>query len=127
MNSRWYEKRLSAALIGGGCLFYLTRHTKLLQFGYTLFILKVEFMTVTIAKWGNSVGVRIPSLVLKTAGFSIGDRVQTQVQPDRSIIIRAVAPARKKVNIMDMIDTITPETLPNFAEFNDQPVGREVW
>jgi antitoxin component of MazEF toxin-antitoxin module len=84
-------------------------------------------MTVTIAKWGNSVGVRIPSLVLKTAGFAVGDRVQTQVQPDRSILIRAVTPSRTKINIMAMIDKITPETLPDFSELNDQPVGKEIW
>jgi antitoxin component of MazEF toxin-antitoxin module len=84
-------------------------------------------MTVAIAKWGNSVGVRLPSSTLKTAGYAIGDRFHAELMADRAIILRPVLPTRKRVDIFAMIESITPDTLPNFTELDAVPVGREVW
>ncbi|MDR0274290.1 MAG: AbrB/MazE/SpoVT family DNA-binding domain-containing protein [Burkholderiaceae bacterium] len=80
---------------------------------------------ITIARWGNSAGMRIPSVVLRQAGLKVGDRVQTEVQGEGAIVIR-VAP-RKAVDIAAMIARITPDTLPDAHELDDAPVGREVW
>jgi antitoxin MazE len=82
-------------------------------------------MTITIAKWGNSVGMRIPSLTLKKTGFRIGDHVEAEVQADRSLVIRAIPKSR--VDIFAMIDAITPESLPDARELDAVPSGREVW
>jgi antitoxin MazE len=84
-------------------------------------------MTTTISKWGNSVGIRIPSATLKSAGLSLGDQVNAEVQPDRSILLRAVERPRAKIDINALIAKITPESLPNFEELDSAPVGKEIW
>ena len=87
-------------------------------------------MSITIAKWGNSAGIRIPSLILKTAGLSLGDLVHAEITPDRAILIRAVEPpARKKppIDIHAMLALVTPENLPDVSMFETTPRGTEVW
>lgn len=82
-------------------------------------------MSITIAKWGNSVGMRIPSMTLKKAGFRVGDHVEAEVQADKTLIIRGVP--KPRIDIFAMIDAITPESLPDVSLFETTPVGREVW
>ncbi len=86
-------------------------------------------MSIAITKWGNSAGIRIPSVILKTAGLSLGNYVHAEVMPDRAIIIRAVDPPKKKVkvDIHALIAGITPENLPDVSMFETTPVGTEVW
>jgi antitoxin MazE len=83
-------------------------------------------MATTISKWGNSVGIRTPSSTLKSAGLSLGDQVNAEVQPDRSILLRAVELPREKIDINALIAKITPESLPNFEELDSAPVGKEI-
>ena len=86
-------------------------------------------MSITVAKCGNSAGIRIPSIILKSAGLSLGDFVHAEVTPERTIIIRAVEPARKKskVDIHALIAGITPANLPDVSMFETAPIGTEVW
>jgi antitoxin MazE len=84
-------------------------------------------MTTTISKWGNSVGIRIPSSTLKSAGFTLGDKVNAEVQGNRAILLRAVERTRSKVDINALIARITPDSLPDVREFETIPVGKEVW
>jgi antitoxin ChpS len=83
-------------------------------------------MTITVAKWGNSAGVRIPANTLKLAGLSVGDKVRAEVQPDRSIVLRPHQ-ERPAIDVFAMIDKITPDTLPDFAQLDEKPVGKEIW
>ncbi len=82
-------------------------------------------MSITIAKWGNSVGMRIPSVTLKKAGLRVGDHVEAEVQADKTLLIRGVP--KKRIDILALINAITPESLPDVREFETAPVGREVW
>ena len=86
-------------------------------------------MPITVTKWGNSAGIRIPSLILKTAGLSPGDFVDAEVTPERTIIIRAVTPPKpkNKVDIGEMLARITPENLPDVSKFETTPIGNEIW
>ena len=63
-------------------------------------------MPVTIARWGNSIGVRIPADVLRKPGRA------------RAETIAAVSA---------MIASIKPSALPGAAQLDDAPAGREVW
>ena len=83
-------------------------------------------MGIIIAKWGNGLGLRIPALTLEKAGLRVGDRVDAEVQWDRAILIQA-AQGRRSVNIVAMIEKITPASLPDAAEIDARPVGREAW
>ena len=43
-------------------------------------------MNLRIAKWGNSLALRIPSAVARQLGLHDGDTVRTQVTADKSTI-----------------------------------------
>ena len=114
--------------------YYLqVRNTQLAtpQYRYTIDIRITIFirMPITVTKWGNSAGIRIPSLILKTAGLSPGDFVDAEVTPERTIIIRAVTPpkSKNKVDIGEMLARITPENLPDVSKFETTPIGNEIW
>jgi antitoxin MazE len=45
--------------------------------------------TLTVQKWGNSLAVRIPSAVAKSAGFKLGQPVRVSAQ-DSKVLVTAV-------------------------------------
>ncbi len=77
-------------------------------------------MTVTIARWGNSLGVRIPKSVLQTAHLSEGDRVDVEGRDGEVLVKR-----RANVSLRELLDQITSDNLhgEQFAEL----VGNERW
>ena len=88
-------------------------------------------MAATIARWGNGAGVRIPAEALRKSGLKVGDLVEAEARPDHSIVIRAVKPHRTRAvtlaKVAAMIASIELSTLPDAAQFDDAPVGGEVW
>ncbi len=88
-------------------------------------------MPATIARWGNSTGVRIPADALRKSGLKVGDLVEAHARPDRSIVIRSVKPQRSRaetvVRVAAMIASIRPSTLPDATKIDGAPAGREVW
>ncbi len=86
-------------------------------------------MSITVTKWGNSAGIRIPSIILKTAGLAPGDLVHAEVTPEHAIIIRAIKPLQKKtkIDIKAMVASITPGNLPDVSMFETTPIGTEIW
>ena len=45
-------------------------------------------MIATVSKWGNSLGIRVPSDIIVATGINEGDKVEISGRPDGSIIIR---------------------------------------
>ena len=45
-------------------------------------------MIATVSKWGNSLGIRVPSDITAATGISEGDKVEITSRSDGSIIIR---------------------------------------
>ena len=88
-------------------------------------------MPATIARWGNSTGVRIPADVLRKSGLKAGDLVEAEARPNNAILIRAVNPSRTRSEtiaaVSAMIASIKPSALPDAAQLDDGPVGREAW
>lgn len=88
-------------------------------------------MPATIARWGNSAGVRIPADVLRKSGLKAGDLVEAVARPNNVIVIRAVKPARTRAEAISavsaMIASIKPSMLPDAAQLDDAPAGHEVW
>jgi len=74
-----------------------------------------------VARWGNSLGVRIPQEVAKLLKLKDGESVQVQGKGD-SITIRRAKP-RKKWTEAELLKGITPDMLPR--ESWPEPVGRE--
>ena len=77
-------------------------------------------MRTEIARWGNSLAVRLPKQVLEQAGLSEGVPVEMVVESG-TVVIR---PARARYDIDKLIAGITPENLPE--SFDDAPMGREL-
>jgi antitoxin MazE len=80
-------------------------------------------MIAKIAKWGNSVGVRIPKALLEVVGLSDNDNVEI-VAEDKMLIIK---PARERLTIDKLFEGWTGES-PEPYDWGelDAPVGREL-
>jgi len=63
-------------------------------------------MKATIQKWGNSLGVRIPSHMAKDLSLESGSSVEILEEQDRIVI----QPSNKR-NLKDIIDLITDENI----------------
>jgi antitoxin MazE len=61
-------------------------------------------MQVQVARWGNSLGVRIPKDVALRAGLREGSRVDLEAEGDRIII----SPARPRYVLTDLLQGMTP-------------------
>lgn len=77
-------------------------------------------MQTKVAKWGNSLGVRIPQWVAEKAEINDGSIVEISFKDD-AIIIK-----KKKLSLEEMLNEITDENLHD--EIDTGPVvGREIW
>lgn len=78
-------------------------------------------MVVTISKWGNSLGVRIPKDALEQANLGEGDVVD--VISEHGCI--ALKPHDAELTLEQLIDMITPDNI--HAEAFSHVVGVESW
>src|SRR5947209_20555760 len=72
-------------------------------------------MQVQVARWGNSLGLRIPKDIARQAGLREGARVDVEAQGDRIII----SPAGPRYVLAELLGAITPEA--NRAAFDWRP------
>lgn len=54
---------------------------------------KPKAATLTVQQWGNSLAVRIPSTVAKSAGFKLGQQVEVSAQ-DAKVTVTAIGEAK---------------------------------
>ena len=76
-------------------------------------------MSVTLQKWGNSVGVRLPKPILQQVGLAEGSRVDVVVEGDHLVI------RRQRLKLADLLAQCRPENRPEAIDFGP-PVGREI-
>jgi antitoxin MazE len=76
-------------------------------------------MAVTLQKWGNSVGVRLPKPMMEQIGLKEGAQVDVQVEGDHLVI------RRSKLKLADLLAQCKPENRPDPIDFGP-PVGREI-
>jgi antitoxin MazE len=75
-------------------------------------------MRTTVRKWGNSLGVRIPSGVAADAHLEEGAEVDITVR-DGELVIAPV------LSLAELVARITPDNLPELVD--DVPRGGELW
>ncbi len=76
-------------------------------------------MRVNIAKWGNSLGLRIPSALAHKAGIQEGTPVEISLK-DHQIIIT------KSYSLESLLEQVTPENIHKEIEMG--PIhGKETW
>ncbi len=79
-------------------------------------------MTTQIAKWGNSLGLRLPKSVAQEARVDEGDKVDVSVR-NGAIVIR---PSRRTYSLGELVSKVTPKN--RHAETDwAKPAGREAW
>jgi antitoxin MazE len=57
-----------------------------------------------VAKWGNSLAVRIPQAIVRAAGLTEGDRLSLDLAGDGSIVLRS---SRRKYSLEELVERIT--------------------
>jgi len=77
-------------------------------------------MRTQIARWGNSLAVRLPRQVTESAGLGEGTMVDIDVVDG---VVR-VSTARPVYRLADLLAQVTPENLPE--SFDDPPQGKEL-
>lgn len=78
-------------------------------------------MQVSISRWGNSLGLRIPKDIAGRVGLSEGDRVEIEAKGDQII----VSLPRPRYRLEDLLVGITPEAMHEAFDWGPD-VGREI-
>jgi antitoxin MazE len=80
-------------------------------------------MSVTLKRWGNSIGLRLPKPMLEQLGLKEGSRVDVAIEDGRLVI----EPLRhKRLTMAELLEGISPDDRPELLDWGP-PVGREVW
>lgn len=80
-------------------------------------------MEIKLQKWGNSLGVRVPSNIVKSMNIKINDILDIK-EEDSKIIISV--PKKKKISLYEEFKKYNGKNLAK--EFTwDESVGKEIW
>jgi len=74
-----------------------------------------------VAKWGNSLAVRIPRAIVREARLSEGDRLSLDLSGDGSIVLRS---RRRKYSLDELVAGITPANRHGETDWGP-PQGKE--
>ncbi len=77
-------------------------------------------MLASIARWGNSLAVRVPREALRSAGLREGAALDLTVE-DGAIVLRP-----RRFDIKDLVAAMAEVEAPPMI-FDDAPRGSEVW
>jgi antitoxin MazE len=85
--------------------------------------MEIQAMVTTVAKWGNSLAVRIPQNLAKEIQLAEGAEIDLAVV-DGTLVMKPRS--RKRYSLDELIKGITPENL--HAEIDSGiAIGNEVW
>ncbi len=62
--------------------------------------------TLTLQQWGNSLAVRIPAAVARSARFKVGQPVEVSAE-DASVVVRAIG--EPKLTLAQKLEIFDPE------------------
>lgn len=79
-------------------------------------------MRTRIAKWGNSLAMRIPKPFTADAGLADGDEVEITLEGGRIVI----TPVGRDYGLGELIDRITADNRHDETDWG-RPVGNERW
>lgn len=79
-------------------------------------------MTTQLARWGNSLALRIPKSVADQANVAEGDRVEVSVE-DHAIVVR---PAQPRYSLKDLVERITARNRHRETDWGGSE-GNESW
>jgi len=79
--------------------------------------------TTQLAKWGNSLAVRIPKAVAEDAQLREGQPVTVTVAREGGLVIKS---ARRKHRLSELVSRITAKNRHEESDWGE-PQGRETW
>jgi len=80
-------------------------------------------MAITVLKWGNSLGIKIPKKLSEEIGIQEGDRVNMSTSNGQIIIVKTTRPT-----LAELCAQITDEQREGNRElFHGPPMGSEIW
>jgi antitoxin MazE len=79
--------------------------------------------TTQVAKWGNSLALRIPKSVAQDAQLQEGDPVTVTVASHGNLVVKA---ARRKYNGKHLVSLINAKNRHGETEWGP-PAGKEIW
>jgi len=86
----------------------------------------VDYMpTVTVQKWGNSLGIRIPKEAAERIGISQGSEIELYISESEESITLKPKKLKKKYTLEELLSQITPENRHNEIDFGIE--GRELF
>jgi antitoxin MazE len=76
-----------------------------------------------LAKWGNSLAVRVPKAVAEAASLREGDDLEFSVEASGSVSLRR---PKTKPTLQDLVRGITAENVHSAVEWGEA-IGNELW
>jgi antitoxin MazE len=117
-NTRFAPISLRERAVGACCRPGLDLHYRSTN-GAVQLISKESAMRARVAKWGNSLAIRLPQAAVKSLQVHEGEQVELSIKGDR-LEIRA---ARPRYRLADLLAGITPDHQPEILDV--PPVGSE--
>ncbi len=77
-------------------------------------------MRASLARWGNSLAVRLPKEIVESVGLREGAALELTVADD-AIVLR-----RRRYDIAELVAAIDEATIPPLL-LEDEPRGSEAW
>jgi len=78
-------------------------------------------MQIQVARWGNSLGLRIPKHVAARAGLREGSRVEIETDGERIV----VTPAQRRYVLAELLRGVTPDEMREAFDWGPDR-GREI-
>ena len=95
----------------------------LYDFGIRMNLKRGDNLEAKLQKWGNSLGIRIPSSLLKALNLKNNDQVDINYEDDKIVISKS---KNNKISLEERFKEYKGENLAK--EFNwDLPRGKEIW
>lgn len=80
-------------------------------------------MEARLQKWGNSSGIRIPSVLLKALNLKTNDKVNIEQVDDKIIISKS---KKERIDLEERFKLYNDKNLAKEFEW-DEPIGKEIW
>ena len=83
-------------------------------------------MESILRKWGNSIGLRIPTGLLSELQLSENSAVDLSVEGGRLIVAPKQLKRKWKYSLEELLEGVSPENIHSETDWGD-PSGKEVW
>jgi len=80
---------------------------------------------VQVAKWGNSLGFRIPSGIADSLDIQAGDTLEL-APAEGGLLLKKALRKGKRYALADILDSFPPASEQSEVDFG-KPQGKEVW